>query len=91
MMDASDREVHEAPEYLIGRAQRALASDPRTLELGLSIAIRENEAFVIGKVASERRRAVVTQVLRDALPGIVVHNQPVIMNFDQSAAAEHLD
>jgi hypothetical protein len=81
----------DAPEYRIARAQQALALDPRTLELGLEVSVRGGQLFVTGTVASESRRTAVSEVLREALPGLAVHNHATVMPLDQRPVDEHIE
>jgi hypothetical protein len=81
----------EPPEYLIARAEHALAGDPRTLELGLDITLRGDQVFVTGMVANEARRTAVGDVVREALPGMAVHNHVTVVPLDQSVADEHIE
>jgi hypothetical protein len=81
----------EPPEYLIARAQDALAGDPRTLELGLDITRRGGQVFVTGRVANEARRTAVADVVRGVLPGLAVHNHVTVVPVEQSAADEHIE
>lgn len=90
-MRSDDGNWHLAPDYLVARAQRALAEDARTLELGLSIVVRESQVFVTGTVASESRRGAVTDVLSDALPGLLVHNQVSVLRLDEGHEDERLE
>lgn len=78
-------------EYLIARAQDALARDPRTLELGLDVALRGDAVFVTGMVATEDRRSAVAKVIREVLPGMTVHNHVTLVPLDQSAVDEHIE
>jgi hypothetical protein len=61
-------------EYLVAHACEALATDPRTAELELDIAVDDREVVVTGTVATPERQAAVAEVVAKALPGREVRN-----------------
>ena len=65
----------DAPEYLIGRIQQALATDPRTGELELDVRIAGGRLFLTGAVATRERCAAVEEVVREVAPDLDVANQ----------------
>jgi hypothetical protein len=64
----------EAPEYLIGRIQQALATDPRTGELELDVRVAGSRIFLSGSVATEDRCGAVEEVVREVAPAYEVAN-----------------
>jgi hypothetical protein len=50
--------------------ERAIATDPRTHELGIRLQVRGDNLVVSGEVASEARRATVLEVIREHDPGL---------------------
>jgi hypothetical protein len=50
--------------------ERAIATDPRTNELGIRIQVRGDHLVVSGEVASQERRATVIAVVREHEPGL---------------------
>jgi hypothetical protein len=74
--------VTEAPEYMIGRIQQALATDPRTGELELDVRIAGGRIFLTGSVATKERRLAVEEVVREIAPGQGISN-------DLSVVVEH--
>jgi hypothetical protein len=90
-MSPSESGLPNAPEYLITRAQQALATDPRTLELGLDVSVRADQVFVTGMVATESRRAAITDVVRDVLPDWIVHNHAIVIPLDHAITEEHIE
>jgi BON domain-containing protein len=65
----------DQPEYLVGRIQQALATDPRTGELELDIRIAGGRVFVIGTVATRERCESVLAVVRETAPDLDVQDQ----------------
>jgi osmotically-inducible protein OsmY len=65
----------QQPEYLVGRIQDALATDPRTGELELDVRIAGDRIFLAGAVATPERRDAVERVVRDVCPDFQVVNQ----------------
>jgi BON domain-containing protein len=65
----------DQPEYLVGRIQQALATDPRTGELELDVRISGGGVFVSGTVATTERCEAVVAVIRETAPDLEVHNQ----------------
>ena len=61
-------------EYLVAHACEALATDPRTAELELDIAVDGREVMVTGTVATPERQAAIGDVVAKALPGREVRN-----------------
>jgi osmotically-inducible protein OsmY len=70
-----NEQVSDQPEYLIGRIQQALATDPRTGELELDVRIAGGRIFLTGAVATDERRAAVEEVVREIAPGQDVANE----------------
>jgi len=68
--------------YVAGRIERALASDPRTHELGVRADVRDDVVILHGEVAGERRRGLVEEVVRDAAPGLEIRNQVSVPELD---------
>jgi osmotically-inducible protein OsmY len=61
--------------YLAGQIEQALASDPRTNELGVRADVRDQVVTLRGEVAGEQRRRLIAEVARDAAPGLEVRNE----------------
>lgn len=65
----------QPPEYAVAHVREALATDPRVNELNLEVTIHGEKVFVTGVVATVQRRAAVTLVIEELLPGMDVHNE----------------
>jgi osmotically-inducible protein OsmY len=74
-----NEQVSDQPEYLIGRIQQALATDPRTGELELDVRIAGGRIFLTGAVATDERRAAVEEVVREIAPGQDVANELTVI------------
>ncbi len=66
-------------ENLAGRLEHALATDPRTHELGVRVTVVDGVASLRGEVAGEQRRALVAEVAGDVLakeaPEVALRNE----------------
>jgi osmotically-inducible protein OsmY len=67
--------TEKASRYLAGQIERALASDPRTNELGVRADVRDQVVILRGEVAAEQRRRLIAEVARDAAPGLEIRNE----------------
>ena len=67
-----------APHYVIQRIREALAHDPRVGELELGVNVRAGKVFVTGTVNTDERRLSVTEVVREVVPDLEVHNQTTV-------------
>ena len=56
------------PKHLVGHIREALATDPRTNVLDVTIKVAGGKAFIIGEVASHARKQAVRQVVSEVLP-----------------------
>ncbi|WP_068056601.1 BON domain-containing protein [Nocardia xishanensis] len=80
----------ETPQYLVARLRRALAEDPRTAELGVQVTIRGEVVVLDGEVTSAQRKQQMEQVVREQLPGVVIHNDVRVMVPTAPTGTEHL-
>ena len=56
------------PKHLVGRIREALATDPRTNVLDITIKVAGGKAFLIGEVTSDERKQAAGDVVREVLP-----------------------
>ncbi len=80
----------DAPEYLIGRIQQALATDPRTGELELDVRIAGGRIFLTGSVVTEERCHAVEEVVREVVPDLAVSNELSVVNEQEPGPEERL-
>ncbi|HEX6522999.1 MAG TPA: nucleotidyltransferase [Streptosporangiaceae bacterium] len=62
-------------DTLAGRLEHALATDPRTHELAVRVEMEGGAAYLRGEVASEERRRRLSEVAREVIPELTIHNQ----------------
>jgi osmotically-inducible protein OsmY len=84
------RGTDDAPEYLIGRIQQALATDHRTGELELDVRLAGGRIFLTGAVATDERRGAVEQVVREVAPGTEVVNELTVSGDAPPGEGERL-
>lgn len=70
----------EAPEYLVGRIQDALATDPRTGELELDVRVVGDRLFLTGTVVTAERRSACEEVVREVASDYEVMNELTVMD-----------
>jgi osmotically-inducible protein OsmY len=80
----------DAPEYLIGRIQQALATDDRTGELELDVRLVAGRIFLTGAVATPERRGAVEEVVRETAPGHEVVNELTVAGEGEPGGGERL-
>lgn len=56
------------PKHLVGRIREALATDPRTNVLDVTIKVSGGKAFIIGEVTSDERKRAACAVVTEVLP-----------------------
>jgi hypothetical protein len=78
------------PQYDVAAVQRTLAEDPRTAELGVHVRIRGDQLFLTGRVACDRRREAVAQVVAERLPDLVLHNEVQVTRAEAPIGREDL-
>ncbi|WP_431965579.1 BON domain-containing protein [Nocardia sp. bgisy134] len=80
----------EKPQYLVARLRRALAEDPRTAELGVQVTIRGEVVVLDGEVTSAHCKQQMEKVVREQLPGVVIHNDVHVTVPTAPTGTEHL-
>ncbi|RSM72646.1 BON domain-containing protein [Kibdelosporangium aridum] len=78
------------PQYLVARLRTTLAEDPRTAEQGVRVTVRGDHVVVSGDVATEQRRAEVSEVIKDVAPELVIHNDIRVVGADEPTRREEL-
>ena len=56
------------PKHLVGRIREALATDPRTNVLDITIKVAGSKVFIMGEVTSEERKNAARAVVSELLP-----------------------
>lgn len=65
-------------EQLARDLECAIATDPRTHELGIHLEVRGDHLIVCGEVATEKRRAMVLDVIREHDTGLDIADHLVL-------------
>ena len=78
-------------KHLIGRIREALATDPRTNVLDITIKVAGGKAFLIGEVTSDERRQAAIEVAAEVLPpDIELIDELWIAKYDEPGRPETL-
>jgi hypothetical protein len=80
----------EPPHYQVQRVREALAHDPRVGELELDVNIRAGKVLVAGTVPSKEVQQGITEVVREVLPDLEVHNQTNVAHYGTPEEEEQL-
>jgi hypothetical protein len=78
------------PQYLVARLRSILAEDPRTAEQGVRVTVRGDHVMVSGDVATDQRRHELSEVLSEAAPDMVIHNDVRVVCADEPTRREEL-
>lgn len=66
-------------EYAVAHLREALAYDPRTNELDITIELAEDKVLLRGEVSENERREAVGELAREHFPGLTIENQVRIL------------
>ncbi|TKK88813.1 BON domain-containing protein [Herbidospora galbida] len=80
----------DTPHYVAARVQQAIAEDGRTNELGIRVDVRGDQVFLRGQVSGEEQRHLLTDVAREAAPGLTVHNEVTCVEVRDPGEEEQL-
>jgi osmotically-inducible protein OsmY len=69
-------------DYVAGRIEEALATDPRTHELGVRAGVHDGVVTLRGEVAGEQRRRLIAEVVREAAPGLEIRNEVTVPDLE---------
>lgn len=75
-------------QYMVGKIQHALATDPRVNKLDVKVMIVGERIHLIGHTATEERRAVIAQVVRETVPEMEIRNELSIINVAEPGRPE---
>ena len=78
----------EPPQYVAAHVRDWLAEDDRLAALDIRVRIVGHKVFLTGSVATEARRAVVTDVLAAHLPDHELHNELAVVECSEVGAGE---
>jgi hypothetical protein len=84
----TDDSVDEPPQYTAEHVRGLLAGDDRLAALDIRVRIVGHKVFLTGTVATEARRAVVTEVVSTHLPEHEIHNELAVVECSEASPAE---
>jgi osmotically-inducible protein OsmY len=80
----------EPDAYTVEHIRDALARDDRVNELGVQVTMTSAGVFLSGDVATAERRDAITEVVRELLPDVEVHNQTSVAVYPEPPDMEVL-
>lgn len=79
------------PKHLVGHIREALATDPRTNVLDVTIKVVGGKAFIMGEVTSDERKQAAREVVKEVLPpDIELVDELWIAKYNQPGRPETL-
>ena len=75
-------------QYLIGKLQDALATDPRVNLLDVKINIIGGKIHLTGEALTPERRAAAASVVNELAPEVEVRNEMIVFELQQAGEAE---
>jgi osmotically-inducible protein OsmY len=75
-------------QYMVGRIQNALATDPRTNKQDVKVMIRNGRVHLSGQTSTEERRQTIAAVVSEIAPDLEVRNELTIIELSEPAAPE---
>jgi hypothetical protein len=77
-------------QYLVGRLQEAMARDERVSALDIRIVVTGGRVHLTGEVPTEERRAALTEVAAEVLPGTPIRNEVTVLGALAAPAHERI-
>ena len=77
-------------QYLVGKLEDALATDPRVNMLDVKVRICGDKIHLTGEIPTEERRGAVTEVVTELAPGIAVINEMTVYQLNQTVSPEEI-
>lgn len=75
-------------QYLVGKIQNALATDPRVNKLDVKIMIRGGKVHLTGQTSTEDRRHAIAAVVAEVVPELEVRNELTVIEVTGPAEPE---
>ena len=82
--------MSDEPHYVVARIRELLALDPEAAELSVQVTVRRDEVFLAGPVSDDEHRAAICRVVRDAVPGMRVHDEMDTVSTEAPLRREEL-
>lgn len=80
----------EPDVYTVEHIRDALAQDDRVNELGVQVTMTAGGVFLTGDVATPERRDAITEVVRELVPDVEIHNQTTVAAYPEPPDMEVL-
>lgn len=75
-------------QYLVGKLEDALATDPRVNALDVRVRICGEKIHLTGEIPTEERRKAATLVVTELAPGIEVLNELTVYELNPTISPE---
>ena len=75
-------------QYLVGKLQHALATDPRVNMLDVKVMVLSDRIHLTGQVTTEERRKVIAEVVAELLPEVEVRNELTVLEVNHPTQPE---
>lgn len=75
-------------QYLVGKLENALATDPRVNALDVKVRICGHKIHLTGEIPTEERRWAAALVVAELAPGIEVFNELTVFELNPAISAE---
>ena len=77
-------------QYVVGRVQSALATDPRVNMLDVKVMVTNDKVHLTGQVMSEHRKHAVEEVVLELFPGLEIRNELTMIEVGQPGKPEDI-
>jgi osmotically-inducible protein OsmY len=75
-------------QYIIGRIQNALATDPRVSKLDVNVRVIAGKIHLMGQTSTEVRRLAIAEVVKETIPDMEVRNEITVIEVTEPAQPE---
>jgi osmotically-inducible protein OsmY len=75
-------------QYLVGKIQNALATDPRVNKLDVKVMIIQGKVHLMGHTSSEERRRFIADVVSETVPDLEVRNELTVIEVSPPVQPE---
>jgi osmotically-inducible protein OsmY len=75
-------------QYLVGRIQNVLATDPRTNKQDVKIMVRNGRVHLTGETSTDERRRTIGEVVSEVVPELEVRNELKVIELSEPAQPE---
>ena len=75
-------------QYLVGRVQTALATDPRVNMLDIKVMVTNDKVHLTGQVLSDNKKRSVEEVVLELFPNLEIRNELTTIEVGQPREPE---